>query len=195
MAEDTQSGIPDAEPLGLVYEPLADATTDLRLLQVLHRHRNGRIQVHMWNVPVDEKDLPNLPEYRCLSYTWGVPDAGYEIYLNGCLVKVRHNLHEFLIQAANSIAMQPLWIDALCIDQNSVDEKNIQVTKMGLIYSRAQAVLVWLGTDAALIPVARYITHHQIGHQPQDNQTDMEASFGAFWGHPYWTRTCECVLV
>jgi hypothetical protein len=38
-----------------------------------------------------------------------------------------------------------LWIDALCINQLSIGERNHQVGLMGEIYHGAQAVLVWLG--------------------------------------------------
>lgn len=38
----------------------------------------------------------------------------------------------------------PVWIDAICINQEDLDEKNGQVTKMGEIYSMAKTVHVWL---------------------------------------------------
>jgi hypothetical protein len=38
-----------------------------------------------------------------------------------------------------------LWIDAICINQNNVAEKNIQVQPMVQIYRQASSVLVWLG--------------------------------------------------
>ncbi len=41
----------------------------------------------------------------------------------------------------------PVWIDAICINQNDVLEKNHQVAMMGEVYSGAAEVLVWLGED------------------------------------------------
>lgn len=38
-----------------------------------------------------------------------------------------------------------MWIDALCIDQRNVEERNQQVRQKDQIYSRAAGVLVWLG--------------------------------------------------
>ena len=38
-----------------------------------------------------------------------------------------------------------IWIDALCINQNDIEERNKQVSKMGHVYQRAQAVRIWLG--------------------------------------------------
>ena len=38
------------------------------------------------------------------------------------------------------------WIDAICIDQQSIGEKNKQVRLMGEIYSSAKLVVSWLGS-------------------------------------------------
>jgi hypothetical protein len=37
------------------------------------------------------------------------------------------------------------WSDAVCINQSSDLEKNLQVALMGKTYSSAQDVLIWLG--------------------------------------------------
>lgn len=42
---------------------------------------------------------------------------------------------------------QPIWIDALCINQSDIQERNSQVGMMGTIYSRAFFVFIWLGED------------------------------------------------
>lgn len=41
--------------------------------------------------------------------------------------------------------MQPVWIDVICIDQQSVSKRNHQVRVMGSIYRRAISVIAWLG--------------------------------------------------
>lgn len=38
-----------------------------------------------------------------------------------------------------------LWVDAVCIDQNNVDERSRQVEYMRLVYKHAARVIVWLG--------------------------------------------------
>ena len=40
-----------------------------------------------------------------------------------------------------------LWIDALCINQNDVEERNLQVLRMRNIYSQAMCVVTWLGQE------------------------------------------------
>jgi hypothetical protein len=55
------------------------------------------------------------------------------------------NLH-CALQALHARGFQtPIWIDALCINQASLEEKNIQIPHMGNIYRQASKVLVWLG--------------------------------------------------
>ena len=38
-----------------------------------------------------------------------------------------------------------VWVDAICINQKDVDEKNRQVSIMQEIYQRAKDVHIWLG--------------------------------------------------
>jgi len=38
-----------------------------------------------------------------------------------------------------------LWIDALCIDQDDLDERSRQVSFMKEIYQQAQHTMIWLG--------------------------------------------------
>ncbi|KAG4432732.1 hypothetical protein IFR05_011788 [Cadophora sp. M221] len=38
-----------------------------------------------------------------------------------------------------------LWVDAICIDQANIPEKNHQIQLMGHIYEEAECVIIWLG--------------------------------------------------
>ena len=41
-----------------------------------------------------------------------------------------------------------IWIDAVCINQLDIVERNQQVQLMGWIYSHASSVTIWLGPEA-----------------------------------------------
>ncbi|KAI1852878.1 hypothetical protein JX265_012906 [Neoarthrinium moseri] len=41
-----------------------------------------------------------------------------------------------------------LWVDAVCINQSSIDERNAQVLRMADIYGSASRVMVWLGESS-----------------------------------------------
>ncbi|UPL00019.1 hypothetical protein LCI18_010953 [Fusarium solani-melongenae] len=40
-----------------------------------------------------------------------------------------------------------LWIDAICINQDDIEERTAQVSQMSRIYSAAKSVIVWLGRE------------------------------------------------
>jgi len=89
--------------------------------------------------------------YIALSYVWGDPTDTQEILVNERPFRVGRNLLNFLRQArieeANDRTTRQFWVDALCINQAVILEKNHQVGNMGKIYSNAAFVLVWLGAD------------------------------------------------
>ncbi|OAL00971.1 HET-domain-containing protein [Phaeosphaeriaceae sp. SRC1lsM3a] len=62
-------------------------------------------------------------------------------------LKIKPNLYEALKMLRDEKAVVSLWVDALCINQFDEDEKNEQVCKMQLIYSKAYNVSIWLGSD------------------------------------------------
>ncbi|KAF7196751.1 Heterokaryon incompatibility protein 6, OR allele [Pseudocercospora fuligena] len=58
---------------------------------------------------------------------------------------VRDNLHSALLHLRREKEKVVLWIDALCIDQENIAEKQDQISKLAHIFSKADNVLVWLG--------------------------------------------------
>jgi hypothetical protein len=83
--------------------------------------------------------------YCSLSYTWGSPDEEptSSILLNGQKFMIRKNLDRALRE------LRPerfnIWIDAICIDQNNISERNRQIPRMLEIYDAADVVISWLG--------------------------------------------------
>lgn len=43
-----------------------------------------------------------------------------------------------------------IWVDALCINQNDVEERNEHVKMMGRVYQGAERVRVWLGEESGI---------------------------------------------
>jgi len=86
---------------------------------------------------------PNRP-YEALSYVWGDSPTVKPIVLNRKVFKVRENLYSALDNLRFEDRPRVLWVDAICIDQNSIKERNHQVASMGEIYRNCQTVLVWL---------------------------------------------------
>ncbi|KAI4253558.1 MAG: hypothetical protein LQ352_003619 [Teloschistes flavicans] len=93
--------------------------------------------------------------YIALSYTWGLaprrngrpPDLAYAIILNGCSFTVQENLYDALTTLAPELRQEDhlLWIDAICINQNDIQERNAQILLMRYIYEHATLVYGWIG--------------------------------------------------
>jgi hypothetical protein len=97
----------------------------------------------------EEEDF--YTEYDALSYTWGVPREARHIVCDGHDFPITENLFEALRMLRPSGSRTPgryLWVDSICIDQTSDNEKGEQVWNMFAIYQKASKVVAWLGPAA-----------------------------------------------
>lgn len=99
-------------------------------------------------------DVPRA-QYRALSYLWGDPARSREIYLRdetiACWYRydIHSNLWLFLAHMWRKKQFECLlWTDRLCLNQDDEQEKAQQIPRMGLIYSQAESVIIWLGLSA-----------------------------------------------
>lgn len=49
------------------------------------------------------------------------------------------------LRASELIRGRGVWVDAICINQSSKEDKSVQVEMMAEVYEKAAAVAVWLG--------------------------------------------------
>lgn len=85
--------------------------------------------------------------FEALSYVWGTPDFKYTLITCGGDIAISTNLATALRYIRHPELARDLWIDAVCINQEDVNERGHQVKMMGKIYTLALGVLVWLGED------------------------------------------------
>jgi hypothetical protein len=83
--------------------------------------------------------------YKALSYMWGDEAIKERMFLDGAEIYVRQNLGDALHYLRRSGNRMPLWIDAICINQQDIEERNRQLKMMKWIYFRADTVMIWLG--------------------------------------------------
>lgn len=93
-------------------------------------------------------NLKDLPRYQALSYVWGDQGRTQTIKCNGYDLRITPSLHTALRFLRSSDTARVLWVDAVCIDQDHLAEKQQQVLLMDSIYSLSQSVLVWLGMES-----------------------------------------------
>ncbi|KAF2261551.1 hypothetical protein CC78DRAFT_546547 [Lojkania enalia] len=117
-------------------------------------HAEGRpVPVTVFDFPGDNQsdrghtvEIPGLYERHPDWYT-GTPG---KVKCDGTIIEIGSELHAALKRLRKPDSHLSIWIDALCIDQNNVAEKNEHVKIMGKIYANASAVRIWLGEEYGL---------------------------------------------
>lgn len=149
-------------------------------------------------------------EYYAISYTWGQSQALVPIMLDGHQVHIRESAARALEGIASLINESSqcnnalVWIDAVCINQADLDEKQIQVALMGMVYSQAKMVFGWLGSDndtSALITlemIQLLAKQHDEFHEARLQERDWSREplplgvemtpIRSFFSNPWFTR-------
>jgi Heterokaryon incompatibility protein (HET) len=126
------------------YLPLdRSVESNFRLLTLLPGPEGSqprcKLSVHTWQ--------EGHASYETLSYVWGDSKARKPIILDGKTFQVTENLFSALSHLRFQDRPRVLWIDAICIDQDSIKERNHQVASMGDIYGKCEEVVIWLGDE------------------------------------------------
>jgi len=103
---------------------------------------------------VSTETLANVLPYKALSYCWGEAALQDWIWLNEKRFDITRNVFGALQYLRMQKTPLRIWIDALCIHQDDIAEKNAQVQHMGQIYERASETIVWLGPSNPDFPDA-----------------------------------------
>ena len=137
------------------------------------------------------------PQYEALSYVWGDPAKRNQIILDGQPASITQNLWTALKYIRKSDASRTLWIDAVCINQDDVNERTEQVKQMAQIYSEASTVLIWLGPPnaeiektmlALQVPGAVAALKEAAYNElfPKDVSLGLQAILSQPWWHRIW---------
>lgn len=127
------------------YVGLAATRREIRLLTLLPGQWLERLNVELSIVSLDDN-----PKYEALSYTWGNDEFKEPLHVSNKPVGITTNLKKALRRLRSPIEALVIWVDAVCINQENMDERAQQVMMMGDIYSQCQRVIIWLGDDQPL---------------------------------------------
>lgn len=123
-----------------LYEYTDELTGDqIRVIELQPGEEFDPIECNLLSTRLDGKLA-----FKALSYAWGDRNVLEYILVSGKPFAVTLSLYEALhhIRCANEV--QLIWVDAVCIDQGHIEERNHQVQQMGRIYSEAEEVIAWL---------------------------------------------------
>ncbi|KAH7069995.1 heterokaryon incompatibility protein-domain-containing protein [Paraphoma chrysanthemicola] len=167
--------------------PIQHTSNSIRLIEVIQQS-NGSCKYKFHTVRLEDKQ-----PFIALSYAWGSSAALRKINLGGCEFRIGQNLYDALRSIADktsqlqSLVGRPkllFWIDALCINQKNVLERNHQVHLMSKIYSMSDLVLVWLGRRADHSELAA----NNIAAADGIITKEGVKALISLLSRPYWTR-------
>lgn len=128
-----------------LYRPLTRPEAQIRLFKLEKVGEDAKIKGSFVYA-----DIQSCRKYTALSYAWGETTKTRKITIGGQDdVDIGENLWWFLHCRGRTMKKPRLfWIDAICINQQDVTERNHQVGLMKRIYSMASSVYIWLGRDS-----------------------------------------------
>ncbi|KAK0512926.1 hypothetical protein JMJ35_004943 [Cladonia borealis] len=119
----------------------------IRLMYLLPAETSAVIRIELAHIRLTKEDVP---KYEALSYAWGeraTPEVIYVGQKGDNTIAVTRSLHQALSYLRYRDKRRVLWVDAICVDQQHLEERGHQVQRMGDVYSLADRVIVWLGRD------------------------------------------------
>ncbi|OAA63582.1 Heterokaryon incompatibility [Niveomyces insectorum RCEF 264] len=165
-----------------VYKPARlRGERDIRVLNILppvvQNSDTEPVQAYLSVLGLDQQR-----RFTTLSYAWGRPASASAspsktLFLYGgrsaaaTALPVSDNCHAAIRALRRKYGSLAIWIDAVCINQDDVAEKEHQITLMGDIYAQSDTTFVWLGessgaTDSAMDLLGRrampdFLANHQ----------------------------------
>ncbi|KAG7009435.1 hypothetical protein G7Y79_00002g005500 [Physcia stellaris] len=118
---------------------------EMRLIQIEDGPKTETVATRLIHTCMEDDST----SYDALSYVWGSRTDPAIIICNDRPLLITRNLHDALVQLRQDGLRNPIWIDAICINQADADERARQVRLMRQIFSRAEMVHIWLGKESA----------------------------------------------
>ncbi len=178
------------------YAPLDSAEGSIRLLRLFPAPDSSTswpIRCSLFATTLDQ-----APPYVALSYSWGEQSGTQIVLIDSDAMSVTPNLKNALQrlrpQPRNSDEI--FWIDAICINQEDIPERNIQTANMRAIYEHASSVAVWLGLQSHrsrdAIELVRALNQCPVSQtrellQISDNKEPLDGLVALF-RRQYWWR-------
>jgi hypothetical protein len=123
-----------------VHAPFKSPDSELRLLVLEPGKEDADLHCQLTTV-----SSVSARHYEALSYCWGTEESTVRIFVCGKDMQVKPNLEHALKNLRREKRHRIIWVDAICINQSDVSEKNQQVPRMKIIYENATRVLIWIG--------------------------------------------------
>jgi len=117
---------------------------EIRLVILFPGRPTDEIEVDIVHV-----DVANHPPYEAISYAWATQDGddsrSQSVLCHGGTISITKTCEAALKLLRRQGRSRYLWVDAVCIDQGNITERNHQVAFMGTIFGNASQIVIYLG--------------------------------------------------
>ncbi len=179
------------------YEPLEG--TEIRLLRLHPSFGHDFAKIlsgSLQTIRLQDDNIFVSTQFEALSYFWGTETADRTLSLDNTPFSIKPNLETALLELSKGSVERLLWIDAVCINQADLNERNEQVRKMRSIYRQAVRVIIWIGPrwegkSAAADAIQEFAQEQRRGADSQHLSTflDNPHNHVKTQRHSYWFRT------
>ena len=107
--------------------------------------------------------------------------------LNDRLFPITPHLQDALCEL-RARGVEYVWVDAICINQQDLDERSSQVSFMAQIFGNAAKVYAWLGTPTASFDLAYHALRNLRTHSPIIDDVDTVSALASIFELKYWQR-------
>lgn len=153
--------------------PVESESDSIRVIERLPDVHPAPVSCIVRHVRLNEK-----PRFEATSYCWGNPEPPKFVICNGKSLNITESPYIALHRLRNAAEPRTLWADAICINQQDIDEKNTQAPLVRKIYEMTEQVVLWLGEEEhnshlgfALIP--KLVAAHNKREATSDQRTFM----------------------
>ena len=163
-----------------------DSEQEIRLLTI-HDLRGGseseEDKAPMERMPVCTLTTHNRHDasrYEALSYTWGSTVRDQDIVCDCRRLRVTGNCMAAVLALGtmpSTFGTRPrkVWIDAVCINQDDLLERNVQVARMGDVFRKAQNTVIYLGqTDPSINLTERLLTQYRLTSEALSGEKGLQ---------------------
>ena len=128
--------------LNLLYWPLQAG--NIRILKLLPDALGAVVHCEL-----SIRSLGGPADYEGLCYVLGAAESTSHIIVNNQSIWVESNLASALDDLRYIDRPRYLWVDALCINPENVEERNSQVPLLAQILLQAHGVCIWIGSGSS----------------------------------------------
>lgn len=142
--QDASNSLPSFPDWRYSYRPLLNPDSTRVLVLFPAQRTTDDLRCHMDEIRLSDVEDTRLG-FTALSYVWGTDETLRLIWFGNHMLRIRPNLDSALRNIRRRDRSIRLWVDAVCIDQGDLLERNHQVQQMRDIFSAASETVIYLG--------------------------------------------------